>query len=29
MEWMHNVEIRWTNKGVFAATGAATAAMSL
>ncbi|KAK0614272.1 hypothetical protein B0T14DRAFT_528151 [Immersiella caudata] len=28
MEWMHNVEIRWTNKGVFAAVGAAEAAVS-
>ncbi|KAK0638833.1 hypothetical protein B0T16DRAFT_462572 [Cercophora newfieldiana] len=29
MEWMHNVEIRWTNRGVFAAVGAVEAAASL
>ncbi|KAK4458040.1 hypothetical protein QBC42DRAFT_277663 [Cladorrhinum samala] len=29
MEWMHNVEIRWTNKKSFQAVGAATAAASL
>ncbi|KAG7288541.1 hypothetical protein NEMBOFW57_004894 [Staphylotrichum longicolle] len=29
MEWMHNVEIRWTNKSVFNAAGAAEAAASL
>jgi hypothetical protein len=29
MEWMHNVEIRWTNKGAFNAAGAAEAAASL
>lgn len=29
MEWMHNVEIRWTNKGLFTAVGAAEAAASL
>jgi hypothetical protein len=29
MEWMHNVEIRWTNKRVFNAAGAAEAAVSL
>ncbi|KAH6844988.1 hypothetical protein B0I37DRAFT_173191 [Chaetomium sp. MPI-CAGE-AT-0009] len=29
MEWMHNVEIRWTNKKVFNAAGAAQAAASL
>jgi hypothetical protein len=29
MEWMHNVEIRWTNKALFNAAGAAEAAASL
>jgi hypothetical protein len=29
MEWMHNVEIRWTSKKVFNAAGAAEAAASL
>ncbi|KAK7744480.1 hypothetical protein SLS53_003364 [Cytospora paraplurivora] len=29
MEWMHNVEIRWTNKKTFNATGAAEAAATL
>ncbi|KAH9906677.1 hypothetical protein F4778DRAFT_590848 [Xylariomycetidae sp. FL2044] len=29
MEWMHDVEIRWTSKASFAATGAAEAASSL
>ncbi|KAK4246776.1 hypothetical protein C7999DRAFT_15122 [Corynascus novoguineensis] len=29
MEWMHNVEIRWTSKGAFNAAGAAEAASSL
>lgn len=29
MEWAHDVEIRWTNKGVFAAVGAVEAAASL
>ncbi|KAL2148345.1 hypothetical protein VTH82DRAFT_2265 [Thermothelomyces myriococcoides] len=29
MEWMHNVEIRWTNKRAFNAAGAAEAASSL
>ncbi|KAH6649748.1 hypothetical protein F5144DRAFT_597281 [Chaetomium tenue] len=29
MEWMHNVEIRWTSKGAFNAAGAAEAAASL
>ncbi|VBB75039.1 Putative protein of unknown function [Podospora comata] len=29
MEWMHNVEIRWTNKREFAAVGAVQAASSL
>ncbi|KAK3301385.1 uncharacterized protein B0H64DRAFT_37197 [Chaetomium fimeti] len=29
MEWMHNVEIRWTNKKAFNAAGAAEAAASL
>jgi len=29
MEWMHNVEIRWTNKGAFNAAGAVEAASSL
>ncbi|KAF3760483.1 hypothetical protein M406DRAFT_324340 [Cryphonectria parasitica EP155] len=29
MEWAHDVEIRWTNKKTFAATGAAEAAASL
>ncbi|KAK0728507.1 hypothetical protein B0T26DRAFT_738836 [Lasiosphaeria miniovina] len=29
MEWMHNVEVRWTSKRTFQAAGAAEAAMSL
>jgi hypothetical protein len=29
MEWMHGVEIRWTNKKAFKAVGAAEAATSL
>ncbi|KAK0615988.1 hypothetical protein B0T17DRAFT_592633 [Bombardia bombarda] len=29
MEWMHNVEVRWTSKKTFNAAGAAEAAMSL
>ena len=29
MEWMHDVEIRWTNKKAFKATGAVEAAVSL
>ncbi|KAI5860291.1 hypothetical protein GGS23DRAFT_243768 [Durotheca rogersii] len=29
MEWMHNVEIRWTNKTAFKAAGAAGAAATL
>lgn len=29
MEWMHNVEIKWTNKKAFEATGVAEAASSL
>ncbi|KAM7183688.1 hypothetical protein V8F20_012528 [Naviculisporaceae sp. PSN 640] len=29
MEWMHNVEIRWTNKKAFNAAGAAEAAATL
>lgn len=29
MEWMHNVEIRWTSKGAFRAAGAVGAAASL
>ncbi|AEO62296.1 uncharacterized protein THITE_2106323 [Thermothielavioides terrestris NRRL 8126] len=29
MEWMHNVEIRWTSKRTFNAAGAAEAASSL
>ncbi|KAK4201612.1 hypothetical protein QBC40DRAFT_277923 [Triangularia verruculosa] len=29
MEWMHNVEIRWTNKREFAVVGAVQAASSL
>lgn len=29
MEWMHNVEVRWTNKRAFNAAGAAEAASSL
>ncbi|KAK4164835.1 hypothetical protein QBC43DRAFT_334038 [Cladorrhinum sp. PSN259] len=29
MEWMHNVEIRWTSEKSFKAVGAATAAASL
>ncbi|SPO06697.1 uncharacterized protein DNG_09390 [Cephalotrichum gorgonifer] len=29
MEWMHDVEIRWTNKKAFKAVGAAEAAISL
>ncbi|KXH33792.1 hypothetical protein CNYM01_10340, partial [Colletotrichum nymphaeae SA-01] len=29
MEWMHNVEVRWTNKGAFKAAGAAEAAATL
>ncbi|KAI1443253.1 hypothetical protein ABKA04_003996 [Annulohypoxylon sp. FPYF3050] len=29
MEWMHNVEIRWTNKATFKASGAAEAAATL
>lgn len=29
MEWMHNVEIRWTSKKAFKAAGAAEAALSL
>jgi hypothetical protein len=29
MEWMHDVEIRWTNKAVFTAVGAVEAAASL
>ncbi|RCI08349.1 hypothetical protein L249_8819 [Ophiocordyceps polyrhachis-furcata BCC 54312] len=29
MEWMHNVEIRWTNKRLFQATGAVEAATRL
>ncbi|KAL2017979.1 hypothetical protein VTK56DRAFT_1359 [Thermocarpiscus australiensis] len=29
MEWMHNVEIRWTSKRSFQAAGAAEAAASL
>lgn len=29
MEWMHNVEIRWTSKKTFNATGAAEAAATL
>lgn len=29
MEWMHNVEVRWTNKGAFKAAGVAEAAAAL
>ncbi|WYZ41556.1 hypothetical protein EsH8_V_000451 [Colletotrichum jinshuiense] len=29
MEWMHNVEVRWTNKGAFKAAGVAEAAATL
>ncbi|KAI6380315.1 hypothetical protein MCOR25_001742 [Pyricularia grisea] len=29
MEWMHNVEIRWTNKKAFAAAGVIEAAATL
>jgi hypothetical protein len=29
MEWMHNVEITWTNKKSFAVAGAAEAAATL
>ncbi|KAI1091301.1 hypothetical protein F5B19DRAFT_279612 [Rostrohypoxylon terebratum] len=29
MEWMHNVEIRWTNKATFKASGAAEAAATI
>ncbi|KAK7729752.1 hypothetical protein SLS63_006133 [Diaporthe eres] len=29
MEWAHNVEIRWTNKNAWAATGVAEAAATL
>ncbi|KAG7129484.1 hypothetical protein HYQ45_011348 [Verticillium longisporum] len=29
MEWMHNVEIRWTNKAKFKAVGVAEAAATL
>ncbi|EFQ29093.1 hypothetical protein CGRA01v4_11497 [Colletotrichum graminicola] len=29
MEWMHNVEVRWTNKRGFKAAGAAEAAATL
>lgn len=29
MEWMHNVDVKWTNKKAFKAVGAASAALSL
>ncbi|KAI0377289.1 hypothetical protein F5Y04DRAFT_285074 [Hypomontagnella monticulosa] len=29
MEWMHNVEVRWTNKTAFRASGAVEAAATL
>lgn len=29
MEWMHNVEIQWTNKAKFRAVGVAEAAATL
>lgn len=29
MEWMHNVEVRWTSKKTFQAAGVAEAAASL
>ncbi|PHH77514.1 hypothetical protein CDD83_4115 [Cordyceps sp. RAO-2017] len=29
MEWMHNVEVRWTNKAAFKAAGAIEAAATL
>lgn len=29
MEWMHNVEIRWTSKKAFKTVGAAESALSL
>jgi hypothetical protein len=29
MEWVHNVEVRWTNKKTWQATGAVEAAATL
>lgn len=29
MEWMHNVEVRWTNKGAFKAAGVVEATATL